>query len=103
MLKNKGLRTVIPYDTHSPTKLLNYLNSPDCVIFTAGMTPSTLQLPFPFKEKLMILSYSTVIASAAVPGIINPVVLLTKDKQGKLHPYVSLTMSADCPRLELTS
>lgn len=56
-------RTVIPYDTHSPTKLLNYINAPDCVIYTA------------------------VIASAAVPGIINPVVLLRKDKQGKLHPW----------------
>ncbi|GAA5983516.1 hypothetical protein JCM5350_000258 [Sporobolomyces pararoseus] len=55
--------SVIPYDTHSPTKLLNYINAPDCVIYTA------------------------VIASAAVPGIINPVVLLRKDKQGKLHPW----------------
>ncbi|CEQ40142.1 SPOSA6832_01727 [Sporobolomyces salmonicolor] len=55
--------SVIPYDTHSPTKLLNYLTAPDCVIYTA------------------------VIASAAVPGILNPVVLLTKDKNGKLHPW----------------
>ncbi|TNY17939.1 acyl transferase/acyl hydrolase/lysophospholipase [Rhodotorula diobovata] len=55
--------SVIPSDTHSPTKLLNYLSAPDCVIYTA------------------------VIASAAVPGIINPVVLLTKDKEGKLHPW----------------
>ncbi|GAA5981920.1 hypothetical protein JCM11641_001942 [Rhodosporidiobolus odoratus] len=55
--------SVIPYDTHSPTKLLNYLTAPDCVIYTA------------------------VIASAAVPGILNPVVLLTKDRNGKLHPW----------------
>ncbi|GAA5968070.1 hypothetical protein JCM3765_003572 [Sporobolomyces pararoseus] len=55
--------SVIPYDTHSPTKLLNYINAPDCVIYTA------------------------VIASAAVPGIINPVVLLRKDKKGLLHPW----------------
>ncbi|GAA6064627.1 hypothetical protein JCM10212_006072, partial [Sporobolomyces blumeae] len=55
--------SVIPYDTHSPTKLLNYLTAPDCVIYTA------------------------VIASAAVPGILNPVVLLKKDKHGKLHPW----------------
>ncbi|GJN92695.1 hypothetical protein Rhopal_005730-T1 [Rhodotorula paludigena] len=55
--------SVIPYDTHSPTKLLNYLTAPDCVIYTA------------------------VIASAAVPGILNPVVLLRKDKDGKLHPW----------------
>lgn len=55
--------SVIPYDTHSPTKLLNYLTAPDCVIYTA------------------------VIASAAVPGILNPVVLMTKDKEGKVHPW----------------
>ncbi|GAA6031322.1 hypothetical protein JCM8097_005602 [Rhodosporidiobolus ruineniae] len=55
--------SVIPYDTHSPTKLLNYLTAPDCVIYTA------------------------VIASAAVPGIINPVVLLTKDRNGRLRPW----------------
>lgn len=29
-------RTVIPYDTHSPTKLLNYITAPDIVIYTAG-------------------------------------------------------------------
>ena len=44
--------SVIPYDTHSPTKLLNVHTAPDCVIFTA------------------------IIASAAVPGILNPVVLM---------------------------
>ncbi|BGO93196.1 hypothetical protein NBRC10512_007551 [Rhodotorula toruloides] len=55
--------SVIPADTHSPTKLLNYLTAPDCVI------------------------YSAVIASAAVPGIINPVVLMTKGKDGKLRPH----------------
>ncbi|KAL8277168.1 hypothetical protein RQP46_010416 [Phenoliferia psychrophenolica] len=55
--------SVIPYDTHSPTKLLNYLTAPDCVIYTA------------------------VIASAAVPGILNPVVLMTKDANGVCHPW----------------
>jgi hypothetical protein len=29
-------RAVIPYDTHSPTKLLNYITAPDIVIYTAG-------------------------------------------------------------------
>ncbi|KAG0659909.1 hypothetical protein C6P46_004849 [Rhodotorula mucilaginosa] len=52
--------SVIPYDTHSPTKLLNYITAPDIVIYTA------------------------VIASAAVPWIINPVVLLRKNKDGTL-------------------
>ena len=44
--------SVIPYDTHSPTKLLNVHTAPDCIILTA------------------------IIASAAVPGILNPVVLM---------------------------
>jgi len=44
---------VQPFETHSPTKLLNYLTAPDCIIFTAC------------------------IASAAVPGILPPVVLLS--------------------------
>lgn len=37
--------SVIPYDPHSPPKLLNYITAPDCVIWSA------------------------VIASAAIPGV----------------------------------
>lgn len=55
--------SVIPYDTNSPTKLLSYVTAPDCVI------------------------YSAVIASAAVPGILNPVVLLIKRKDGSIAPW----------------
>lgn len=53
----------VPADPHSPTILCNYLTSPDCVIWTA------------------------VLASAAVPGILNPVVLMTKTQDGTLAPY----------------
>lgn len=53
----------VPSDPHSPTILANYLTSPDCVIWSA------------------------VIASAAVPGILNPVVLMKKNKDGSLSPY----------------
>ncbi len=53
----------IPSDPHSPTILANYLTSPDCVIWSA------------------------VLASAAVPGILNPVVLMMKTKDGTLAPY----------------
>ncbi|KAK7743746.1 hypothetical protein SLS62_010438 [Diatrype stigma] len=53
----------VPADPHSPTILCNYLTSPDCVIWSA------------------------VIASAAVPGILNPVVLMMKNKDGSLSPY----------------
>ncbi|CCA70479.1 related to TGL4-triacylglycerol lipase [Serendipita indica DSM 11827] len=55
--------SVIPFDRHSPTKLLNYLTAPDCVIWTA------------------------VLASAAVPGILNPVVLMEKTKNGTMIPW----------------
>ncbi|KAH6653855.1 acyl transferase/acyl hydrolase/lysophospholipase [Truncatella angustata] len=53
----------VPADPHSPTILCNYLTSPDCVIWSA------------------------VLASAAVPGILNPVVLMMKNKDGTLSPY----------------
>ncbi|KZF25130.1 patatin-domain-containing protein [Xylona heveae TC161] len=53
----------VPSDPHSPTILANYLTSPDCVIWSA------------------------VLASAAVPGILNPVVLMKKNKDGTISPY----------------
>lgn len=53
----------VPADPHSPTILCNYLTSPDCVIWSA------------------------VLASAAVPGILNPVVLMMKNVDGSLSPY----------------
>ncbi|KAI0013663.1 patatin-like phospholipase domain-containing protein [Xylariaceae sp. FL0662B] len=53
----------VPADPHSPTILCNYLTAPDCVIWSA------------------------VLASAAVPGIQNPVVLMMKNPDGSLSPY----------------
>ncbi|OOF97286.1 hypothetical protein ASPCADRAFT_206105 [Aspergillus carbonarius ITEM 5010] len=53
----------VPSDPHSPTILANYLTSPNCVIWSA------------------------MLASAAVPGILNPVVLMTKKRDGTLAPY----------------
>jgi predicted acylesterase/phospholipase RssA len=53
----------VPSDPHSPAILANYLTSPDCVIWSA------------------------VLASAAVPGILNPVVLMKKNSVGRLEPY----------------
>ncbi|CAL1700663.1 unnamed protein product [Somion occarium] len=55
--------SVIPADRHSPTKLLNYMTAPDTVIWSA------------------------LLASAAVPGILNPVVLMQKFKDGTLVPW----------------
>ena len=55
--------TCVPSDPHSPTILANYLTAPDCVIWTA------------------------VLASAAVPGILSPVVLMIKTRDGSLAPW----------------
>ncbi|KAF8246490.1 FabD/lysophospholipase-like protein [Wilcoxina mikolae CBS 423.85] len=53
----------VPSDPHTPSLLLNYLTAPDCCIFSA------------------------VLASAAVPGILNPVVLMTRTRHGTIAPY----------------
>ncbi|KAF5389099.1 hypothetical protein D9757_004914 [Collybiopsis confluens] len=55
--------SVIPAERHSPTKLLNYLTAPDTVIWSA------------------------LLASAAVPGILNPVPLMSKQKDGSIVPW----------------
>ncbi|KAF8812471.1 hypothetical protein BYT27DRAFT_7159930 [Phlegmacium glaucopus] len=55
--------SVIPADRHSPTKLLNYMTAPDTVIWSA------------------------LLASAAVPGILNPVVLMQKLKDESIVPW----------------
>ncbi|KAJ3997000.1 acyl transferase/acyl hydrolase/lysophospholipase [Lentinula boryana] len=55
--------SVIPADRHSPTKLLNYLTAPDTVIWSA------------------------LLASAAVPGILNPVPLMSKIRDGSIVPW----------------
>ncbi|KZS97703.1 patatin-domain-containing protein [Sistotremastrum niveocremeum HHB9708] len=55
--------SVIPFDQHSPTKLLNYLTAPDTVIWSA------------------------LLASAAVPGILNPVILMQKTPSGSIIPW----------------
>jgi hypothetical protein len=46
-----------------PTKLLNYITAPDTIIWSA------------------------LLASAAVPGILNPVVLMQKLKDGRAVPW----------------
>lgn len=53
----------VPSDPHSPVLLNNHITSPDCVIWSA------------------------VLASAAVPGILNPIVLMRKHADGTLGPY----------------
>ncbi|KAH9049590.1 patatin-domain-containing protein [Lactarius hengduanensis] len=55
--------SVVPSDRHSPTKVLNYITAPDTVIWSA------------------------MLATAAVPGIMNPVVLMQKLKTGRLVPW----------------
>ncbi|KAF3210631.1 hypothetical protein TWF106_010509 [Orbilia oligospora] len=53
----------VPSNPNSPSILLNHITAPDCVIWTA------------------------LLASAAVPGILNPVVLMMKTKNDDLIPY----------------
>jgi len=55
--------SVVPSDRHSPTKVLNYITAPDTVIWSA------------------------MLATAAVPSIMNPVVLMQKLKNGQLVPW----------------
>lgn len=55
--------SVIPADRHSPTKLLNYVTAPNTIIWSA------------------------LLASAAVPGILNPVVLMQKLPDGSIAPW----------------
>ncbi|KIY71470.1 patatin-domain-containing protein [Cylindrobasidium torrendii FP15055 ss-10] len=55
--------TVIPADRHSPSKVLNYVTAPNTII------------------------WSTLLASAAVPGVMNPVVLMEKQKDGPAIPW----------------
>ncbi|ORX47228.1 patatin-domain-containing protein [Hesseltinella vesiculosa] len=56
--------SVVPSDPHSPPKLLNYITAPNCVVWSA------------------------ILASAAIPGILNPVVLMQKiPNADHLVPY----------------
>jgi hypothetical protein len=60
--RRKSLLNDLPV-LDSPTKLLNYMTAPDTVIWSA------------------------LLASSAVPGILNPVVLLQKLKNGSVVPW----------------
>ncbi|GMG40176.1 unnamed protein product [Ambrosiozyma monospora] len=55
--------STVPHDIHSPTILCNYLTSPNCCI------------------------WSTLLASAAVPGILPPVVLMEKSAGDSIIPF----------------
>lgn len=55
--------STVPADPHSPVILCNYITSPDCLIWSA------------------------LLASAAVPGILNPVMLMNKTKTGDIVPF----------------
>lgn len=55
--------STVPHDIHSPTILCNYITSPNCCIWSA------------------------MLASAAVPGILNPVVLMEKTKGNFIKPF----------------
>lgn len=54
---------IVPDEPHSPFKLCNYITTPHVVVATA------------------------VIASSAVPGVLNPIELLMKTETGELVPF----------------
>lgn len=55
--------STVPAEPHSPVILCNSITSPNCII------------------------WSSLLASSAVPGILNPVVLMTKNKDGEVVPF----------------
>lgn len=55
--------STVPAEPHSPVILCNTITSPNCII------------------------WSTLLASSAVPGILNPVVLMMKNKSGEVVPF----------------
>lgn len=55
--------STVPANPQTPAILCNYITSPDCVIWSA------------------------LLASAAVPGLLKPVVLMRKTRQGTFVPY----------------
>ncbi|KAG7665512.1 uncharacterized protein J8A68_000914 [[Candida] subhashii] len=55
--------STVPADPHSPVILCNDLTAPHCII------------------------WSTLLASSAVPGILNPVVLMSKHPTGEVVPF----------------
>jgi len=76
--------SVIPFDQHSPTKLLNHLTAPDCVIWSA--ISKSIQIKSFYATTLFDCASSLPVASAAVPGILPGVVLMQKTKNGDLRP-----------------
>lgn len=55
--------STVPADPHSPVILCNNITSPNCVI------------------------WSSLLASSAVPGILNPVVLMMKNRDNSISPF----------------
>ncbi|KAJ9068455.1 hypothetical protein DSO57_1028453 [Entomophthora muscae] len=56
--------TAVPYNSYGPAKFLNYLTTPNVVIWSAVM------------------------ASSSVPGILEPITLMVKMEDGTLEPYL---------------
>ena len=75
--------SVVPYERHLPTQSLNYVTAPDCVVWTA------------------------VLATSAVPSILNPVFLLQKLPDGSFEPwswdsnYIDGNLRVDIPLKQL--
>ncbi|KAJ9084564.1 hypothetical protein DSO57_1023230 [Entomophthora muscae] len=56
--------TAVPYNSYGPTKLFNYLSTPNVVIWSA------------------------VLASSSIPSVLEPITLMIKMEDGTLEPYL---------------
>jgi TAG lipase/steryl ester hydrolase/phospholipase A2/LPA acyltransferase len=69
---------------HAAPIVLNYLTAPNVVIwyFRIEMVPLLFFSPFN-----RVCYRSAVLASSAIPMVLNPVVLHSKDEDGQVKPY----------------
>lgn len=64
-----------------------YLTAPDCLIWTAISEFCTERIMMQSSRLTRIPLHDVSVASAAVPGILNPVVLMNKTKSGDIVPW----------------
>lgn len=58
--------TAVPHESYGPAKLFNYLSTPNVVIWSA------------------------VLASSSIPGVLDPITIMSKNKDGILEPYLGI-------------
>lgn len=78
--------SVVPSDQHSPTKLLNYLTAPNCVIWSAAIASSAV--PTIISACFVEAAFKVCTATDLTwDGGIDPVVLMQKTHRGDVVPW----------------